>query len=58
MVLMTGEKSGVIVCDLDINGKGNGVNSFLEFMGLESLEQLDTPYAKTGSGGYHIYYKI
>ena len=56
--IATGERSGVIIIDVDIQDQG--IENFFKLAdknGIKDLEQLKTPVVKTGSGGYHIYFK-
>jgi len=51
--IVTGENSGITVIDLDLDKKTGKLNE--EF--IEKLKGVKTPVAKSGSGGYHYYFR-
>jgi P4 family phage/plasmid primase-like protien len=56
--IITGEESGIFVLDLDIPNGHLNFNKLLNDNNLTTIEDLKTPYVKTPSGGYHIYFKF
>jgi P4 family phage/plasmid primase-like protien len=56
--ILTGERSRVIVIDVDTQNEGvENWNDLLDkYMGTEDYDELNTPYVVTPSGGYHFYF--
>jgi putative DNA primase/helicase len=50
--------SGIVILDLDIKNGGSPLERLHDLFGDEYSQYLKTPIAKTGSGGYHLYYHI
>lgn len=51
--ILTGEKSGITVIDIDI--KDNGVEVWNKL--IEKHDDIKTPKVQTGTGGFHYYFK-
>ncbi len=57
--IKTGSDSGMFVVDLDVKPTANGLESIKEFSGEEiPFDFKKNMYAKTPSGGYHLYFKL
>ena len=56
--IITGERSNIIVVDVDV--QNNGIQNFEELAkdnGIENILKINTPIVRTGSGGFHFYFK-
>jgi hypothetical protein len=59
--IMTGDISGVMIIDLDVNESGNGVEDFERLLDEHTPDgsgSLEFPTVLTPSGGQHLYFKV
>ncbi len=52
--ILTGEKSNIIVIDIDVKNNDTGIN----FMNDNNLKEIGTATAQTPSGGFHFLFKM
>lgn len=58
MVILTGERSKIVVIDIDDKDDGKHINGYVYWKGLiEEHEDIKTWNAKSANGGLHYYFK-